>query len=255
MRFRLHGSTAFALLLAAASAHGGDVSFSTGSPDGLMAMGADPGTQPADDFVLAKQSVLTSATFYILMSVSAQVSSARVDVFRVFPLDSGPASGRVPTRVNSPSDVAYVGSTRMSGTSLNYSTTLIGPSMSVGNSVLLGIHASPNQTTGGEGPVAGAQFALTTTFSPPIVLPAGHYFIALQAMATSGHVFWLSAPKPITSGTPFAVDQQAWITNSSLMPDWLRVGTDIVGGSSPQFNAAFSLSGESIIFRDGFEAH
>ena len=32
-----------------------------------------------------------------------------------------------------------------------------------------------------------------------------------------------------------------------LDPDWLRVGTDIVGGMpAPTFNAAFSLSGSTI---------
>ena len=28
-----------------------------------------------------------------------------------------------------------------------------------------------------------------------------------------------------------------------LDPDWLRVGTDIVGGAPPTFNAAFELAG------------
>jgi hypothetical protein len=32
-----------------------------------------------------------------------------------------------------------------------------------------------------------------------------------------------------------------------LEPDWLRVGTDIVGGTrAPTFNAAFSLTGETL---------
>ena len=48
-----------------------------------------------------------------------------------------------------------------------------------------------------------------------------------------GDFFWLSAPKPIVpSGTPFSAgftDFQTWIRNEDLAPDWLRVGTDIVG--------------------------
>ena len=32
-----------------------------------------------------------------------------------------------------------------------------------------------------------------------------------------------------------------WIRNSNLDPDWLRVGTDIVGGTT--FNGTFSLIG------------
>ena len=32
-----------------------------------------------------------------------------------------------------------------------------------------------------------------------------------------------------------------------LDPDWLRIGTDIVGGTTPPtFNAAFTLAGEAI---------
>jgi len=37
---------------------------------------------------------------------------------------------------------------------------------------------------------------------------------------------------------------QSWIRNADLDPDWLRVGTDIVGSGA--FNAAFSLNGEII---------
>jgi hypothetical protein len=34
--------------------------------------------------------------------------------------------------------------------------------------------------------------------------------------------------------------------NENLQPDWLRVGTDIVGGTpAPTFNAAFTLAGIS----------
>ena len=56
---------------------------------------------------------------------------------------------------------------------------------------------------------------------------------------------WLSARKPIVPpGTPFAPDLQSWIRDANLDPDWLRIGTDIVGGTpAPTFNAAFSLSG------------
>jgi hypothetical protein len=48
--------------------------------------------------------------------------------------------------------------------------------------------------------------------------------------------------KPIIApGTPFSPDLQEWIRNAELDPDWLRVGTDIVGGVT--FNATFSLAG------------
>ena len=66
---------------------------------------------------------------------------------------------------------------------------------------------------------------------------------------TSGNFLYLSAPKPIVSppGTVFAGDLQAWIRNSNLKPDWLRIGTDIIGGSTPPtFNMTFSLSGDTV---------
>lgn len=54
-------------------------------------------------------------------------------------------------------------------------------------------------------------------------------------------------PRPL----PFAGDLQAWIRNADLAPDWLRIGTDIIGPATlgatpPTFNMAFSLSGETV---------
>lgn len=46
---------------------------------------------------------------------------------------------------------------------------------------------------------------------------------------------------------PFVGDLQAWIRNSNLAPDWLRIGADIVGGATPPtFSMTFSLAGEGI---------
>jgi hypothetical protein len=82
-------------------------------------------------------------------------------------------------------------------------------------------------------------------FSTPFDLAAGQYFFVPQVELDNGDFFWLSAPRPIVSpGTPFPAgftDLQEWIRNENLAPDWLRVGTDIVGGTT--FNATFSLSG------------
>ena len=44
---------------------------------------------------------------------------------------------------------------------------------------------------------------------------------------STGSFLFLSAPRPITSGTPFpagTTDLQAWIRNANLAPDWLRIG-------------------------------
>ena len=46
---------------------------------------------------------------------------------------------------------------------------------------------------------------------------------------------------------PFFPDLQSWTRDEMLDPDWLRIGTDIVGGRTPPtFNAAFTLAGEAI---------
>ena len=44
-------------------------------------------------------------------------------------------------------------------------------------------------------------------------------------------------------------DLQSWTRDAMLDPDWLRVGSDIVGptpATGPTFNAAFSLDGVTV---------
>ena len=89
------------------------------------------------------------------------------------------------------------------------------------------------------------------TFTTPFDLPADHSFFIPQVEVTGGEFMWLSAPRPIVApGTPFPAGQtdlQAWIRDQFLDPDWLRVGTDIVGGTpAPTFNMTFSLTGETV---------
>ena len=156
----------------------------------------------------------------------------------------------MPTRVNSPADVAF--DTR-TGSGLSFSASTLSASFTVSNSVLPGgIHPFPNQTTGGNGAVTGTEVAFDVNFVTPFDLAAGHYFFVPLVELTGGigDFLWLSAPKPIVPpGTPFApgnTDLQTWTRDDNLDPDWLRVGTDIVGGApAPTFNAAFSLAGES----------
>ena len=46
---------------------------------------------------------------------------------------------------------------------------------------------------------------------------------------------------------PGVTDLQAWTRDAMLDPDWLRVGTDIVGGTPPPtFNTAFALEGAAV---------
>jgi len=108
-----------------------------------------------------------------------------------------------------------------------------------------GINPLPNQTTGGEGAVTGEEVLFNINFTNPFMLPGDHYFFVPLVSLSSGQFLWLSAPRPIVApGTPFAPDLQAWIRNDNLAPDWLRVGTDIVGSGA--FNMAFSLDGADV---------
>jgi hypothetical protein len=219
--------------------------FSTGAPDGRLAAASRPEGQgkieieAADDFILTAPTVLRQASFTGLIKGGlGEVREVVVEIYRVFPKDSNTARTiHVPTRVNSPSDDAFA--SRASGDgSLTFTATTLDSRFSAANSVLDGIHALPNQHTGGDGPVAGKEVRFDVTFQTPLSLPADHYFfvpqVALQGVG--GNFFWLSAPHP-----QFAGDLQMWIRNADLDPDWLRVGTDIVGGTT--FNGSFSLSG------------
>lgn len=247
----------------AASSRGLTFTFSTGMPDGRIGTASRPGTGPgssaatieiesADDFILASQTTIDHATFTGLLPTGApltNVTQVRVEIYHVFPLDSvNPPSGHVPTRVNSPSDVAFDSRDSVAA-NLTFVSSILSASFTVANSVVNGIHPIPNQTTGGEGPVTGEEVLFDVTFTTPFTLPAGHYFFIPQVGLSSGNFLWLSAPKPIVApGTPFSPDLQSWIRNADLDPDWLRIGTDIVGGSpAPTFNGTFSLSGTAAV--------
>jgi hypothetical protein len=242
-------STVSALSFAGA-ATAAPFSLSTGDPNGLMATGSRPSSsgkieiESADDFILGDRTQLTGASFTGLLTGSANptsVGSVVVEIYRVFPFDSSvPPSGHVPTRVNSPADVAL--DSRASGSGLSYTTTVLSASFTAANSVLDGIHPQPDQLTGGEGAVSGQEVRFNLTFSTPFDLAAGHYFFVPQVEVGNGEFMWLSAPKPITGGTgPFAPDLQSWMRDENLDPDWLRIGTDIT--AQGPFNASFSLDG------------
>jgi hypothetical protein len=243
------------LLLLPIAVHGGVFNFSTGNPDGLIATASRPPssgkieTETADDFVISQQTSLTGATFTGLVTAadSGSISFPRVsiDIYRVFPNESDVTRTiTVPTRENSPGDVELTGADTIDN-NLTFSTTVINPNFQASNSVLNGIQGLPNPNTGGEGAVSGQEVQFNVTFSPPISLAPDHYFFRPEVETTGGEFFWLSAAKPIVApGTPFLPDLQSWIRNETLSPDWVRVGTDVVGGTTPPaFNASFSLTG------------
>lgn len=226
--------------------------FSNGDVTNSMATASQPSNggnleiEAADDFTTTKQTQITYASFTgLLTGTDLTVQDVVIEIYRVFPNDSTlPPSGNVPTRNNSPSDVAF--DSRDSATNgLSFSTTIVSASFTALNSVLNGINAQPNQNTLGEGPVTGEEVTFNITFLTPFDLPPDHYFFVPQVELSDGQFYWLSSVRPIVSpGTPFLPDLQEWIRNENLAPDWLRVGTDIVGGTTPPtFNAAFTLTG------------
>ena len=250
---RLAISAALIGLLPAAPAIADTTFFSTGGPDENIATASRPDTagfeiESADDFVLTKKTSITDATFTGLIPTGASPTKVIVEIYRVFPKDSDTVRRpKVPTRANSPSDVEFADRDSTSG--LTFSTIVKNPSFPVTNSVQPG---GISVGAAGDGSVTREEVEFDVTFADPFLLPADPYFFVPQVQLDTGDFLWLSAAKPIdATGIRFPVgfpDLQSWTRDAALEPDWLRVGTDIVGppptgGAAPTFNAAFSLSG------------
>ena len=241
-------------LLIAVPAAADSFTFSTGSPDGLIATlsrVAGPGsleTETADDFVTHQDTRIDSATFTGLLPMGTPLSAVtqvEIELYHVFPVDSVfPPDGRVVSRVNSPSDNAFAARDSSLPGQLTFTTTLLSSQFTANNSVVNGIHPMPNQFTGGEGPVTGEEVQFNVTFTTPFILGPDHIFFRPEVGLTDGDFLWLSAAKPIVGGTPFTPDLQTWIRTDgpgALAPDWERVGTDVT--HQGPFNASFSLTG------------
>jgi hypothetical protein len=226
---------------------------------GVATRPSSPGVfeiEGADDFFLSAQTLITSATFVGLIvpgtGGTPAISDIVAEMYRIFPADSNTVRmPNVPTRTNSPSDVAFAEKDSAMG-QLTFSTSVVAPTFTVLNSVQPGgIHPSPLQTTGGNGALTGQEVQITLNFLTPFNLVDSHLFFVPQVSLTNGAQFyWLSASRPITGAggtTQFpagVTDLQAWTRDAMLDPDWLRVGMDIVGGTTPPtFNMAFSLDG------------
>jgi hypothetical protein len=223
--------------------------FTTGNADGKvgsLSRRPSPGkieTETADDFALNQTTVISHATITGLINVPVEnINNVEVEVYHVFPVDSvNPPSGHVPSRMNSPSDFEIASATRDASLgTLRFTTNSLNANFSVQNTVLDDLLKSAG--------TSGEEVQITVTFNPPIVLPAGNYFFRPEVDLTGGNFLYLSAPRPIVApGIPFAGDRQAWIRNSNLAPDWLRIGTDIFGGATPPtFNMTFSLTGDTV---------
>jgi hypothetical protein len=243
-----------------AAAQDTQVIVNTGNPDGkLGALSRRPSTnkletETADDFFLKQTTVLTGASIIGLIPSGtplANITNVEIELYHVFPLDSAnadPLAGKVPSRTNSPADVEIDAATRdASLDSLRFTTSRLNANFPVLTTVVNGINKKPLNTTHGEGPATGEEVEIAITFTNPIILTAGRYFFRPEVLVNGGDFLYLSAPKPVVApGTAIAGDLQAWIRNSRLAPDWLRIGTDIIGSDAPPaptFNMTFSLSG------------
>ena len=214
--------------------------------DGRMAAASrpeppSPEIEAADDFILSGGVFVTEFKFIGLITGGGAVNVAdtNLEIYRVFPKDSDTVRiPVVPTRMNSPSDVAFA---ERDFAQLNLTITQIATNVTAANSVKNGINTAPPFQTNGEGPVTGTEVMFDAVLKTPLFLPQDHYFFVPQISVTGGDFFWLSASRPIVPpGTPINPDLQAWIRNGNLDPDWLRIGTDIVGGANPPtFNMAF----------------
>ena len=185
------------MLYAANSAAASPMIFSTGDPDGRIGTASRPSSagkieiESADDFLLSSQTQIDGATFTGLLTggaTLANVGEVRVQIYRIFPEDStSPPSGSVPSRANSPSDVAFDDRDSTTAT-LSFAITTLG-SFTAANSVINGIHGIPNQTTGGEGSATGVEVQFNVTFATPFLLPADHYFFVPQVEVSGGQFF------------------------------------------------------------------
>ena len=136
-----------------------------------------------------------------------------------------------------------VGCSGLAANGLTFSTATLGDFAAANSVQPGGINPTPGQTTGSDGSVTGTEVVFTANFTTPFNLAPGHYFFVPQVEVLGDEEFlWLSAPKPIVApGTPFLPDLQSWTRDQFLDPDWLRIGTDIVGAGA--FNATFTLVG------------
>src|SRR5262249_17759327 len=148
--------SALALALAApAGAKADFLLFDTGPPISTMAMASRPGVagkaeiEAADDFFSADWRV-NSATFTGLLvpsgTATPTVGEVVAETYRVFPKDSDPVrTPNVPTRANSPSDVAFDSrDSAGSPAGLTFTTTTLATGVTAPNSVLNGINKFPN---------------------------------------------------------------------------------------------------------------
>src|SRR5260370_33652800 len=195
----------------AATASGATI-YNNLTPNNQIAIATRPGStgvteiEAADDFLLTGAGIINSASFVGLLvpgptGGSVSITDVVVEMYRIFPLDSGPPSvGRVPTRVNSPSDVAFDSRDSLAAGELSFTSAPWSATFTALNSIQPGgIHPIPNVQTNGNGPITGQEVQINVTFLTPFSLPADHYFFVPQvALSNGGGFSWLAASRAIT---------------------------------------------------------
>jgi len=191
--------------------------------------------------------VIASAVFGVAPAGAIPaVNDVEIELYHVFPVDSDTTrTPNVVTRVNSPSDNNFAAADGILG-GLTFTTTVLNPSFTAKNSVFNNIFPAPNQFTGGQGPVTGAEVKFDVKFTTPLALiPGDHIFFRPEVdFGSAADFLWLSSPKPIVPNPfpPGTTDLQSWTRDDgpgALAPDWSRIGTDIT--KQGPFNATFEL--------------
>src|SRR5262245_18746563 len=114
------------------------------TPNNQMALATRPDSpgkfeiETADDFALTSQTIINSASFVGLLvpgTGGSSISNVVVEMYRIFPLDSNTArTPNVPTRANSPSDVAFDSRDSIAA-QLTFSMSVLNPIFTALNSV------------------------------------------------------------------------------------------------------------------------
>ena len=234
-------------------------------PDGKIATasGAPKGAESADDFILGKASTITSGSFTGLIPKTANIVSVGVEIYGACTPGSPFGAfgctnlGKAVTRLNSPTSEALPGTERTTGDgTLSYFPSLLNNGIGVVGSVVDGINAQtpdvPASLTGGDGPASGKEVRINFDLSEGIPLDAGHYFFVPSVELSDGSFLQLSAYRTVGGefgSTLITPDLQAWVRNDDIKNDWLRTGTDIIGGPTDPatYNLAFRLVGTVVV--------
>src|ERR1700730_10017892 len=95
------------------------------------------------------------------------VNDVEIELYHVLPVKSDPArTPNVVTRVNSPSDDHFAAADRILR-GLTCTTPVLNPKSTAANSLLNNITPAPNQFTGGQGSMTGADVQFNVHFNAP----------------------------------------------------------------------------------------